>query len=120
MVLSDVSAFFVDGDYHWSQHSMQGSVRSSQSSIVSYLPVIDQCGVTLKLQQVYCLQLCFKFKAFHYLPIHRTSFLYLDPIRGPLFPHNKIGRAASVFRVSLFSSTLSSIDANCKDLSRRG
>ncbi|XP_076943882.1 uncharacterized protein LOC143614277 [Bidens hawaiensis] len=52
VVLSDVSAFFVDGDYHWSQHSMQGSVRSSQSSIVSYLPVIDQCGVTLKLQQI--------------------------------------------------------------------
>nr|XP_043638921.1 uncharacterized protein LOC122610015 [Erigeron canadensis] len=52
MVLSDVSAFFVDGDYHWSQRSLKGSGRSSQSSIVSYLPVIDKCGVTLKLQQI--------------------------------------------------------------------
>ncbi|KAL8266737.1 hypothetical protein R6Q59_004081 [Mikania micrantha] len=52
LVLSDVSAFFVDGDYHWSQHSLKGSVRSSQSNIVSYLPVIDKCGVTLKLQQI--------------------------------------------------------------------
>lgn len=58
MVLSDVSAFFVDGDYHWSQHTLKGSAHSSQSSIVSYLPVIDRCGVTLKLQQVYYLQIC--------------------------------------------------------------
>ena len=52
MVLSDVSAFFVDGDYHWSQQSLKGTGHSSQSSIVSFLPVIDKCGVTLKLQQV--------------------------------------------------------------------
>ncbi|KAK1438468.1 hypothetical protein QVD17_04277 [Tagetes erecta] len=52
VVLSDVSAFFVDGDYHWSQHSLKVPVRSSQSSIISYLPVIDKCGVTLKLQQI--------------------------------------------------------------------
>ncbi|KAK9049282.1 hypothetical protein SSX86_031750 [Deinandra increscens subsp. villosa] len=52
VVLSDVSAFFVDGDYRWSQHSLKGPVRSSQSSIISYLPVIDKCGVTLKLQQI--------------------------------------------------------------------
>ncbi|XP_024994007.1 uncharacterized protein LOC112527539 isoform X2 [Cynara cardunculus var. scolymus] len=52
VVLSDVSAFFVDGDYLWSQHSLKGSDRSSQSSIVSFLPVIDKCGVTLKLQQI--------------------------------------------------------------------
>ncbi|XP_071692229.1 uncharacterized protein [Rutidosis leptorrhynchoides] len=52
VVLSDVSAFFVDGDYHWSQHSLKGAQNSLQSSIISYLPVIDQCGVTLKLQQI--------------------------------------------------------------------
>ncbi|PWA96948.1 pleckstrin (PH) domain superfamily protein [Artemisia annua] len=52
VVLSDVSAFFVDGDYHWSQQSLKGTGRSSQSSIVSFLPVIDKCGVTLKLQQI--------------------------------------------------------------------
>ncbi|KAI7739602.1 hypothetical protein M8C21_022627 [Ambrosia artemisiifolia] len=51
VVLSDVSAFLVDGDYHWSQHSLEGSASSSQSSIISYLPVIDKCGVNLKLQQ---------------------------------------------------------------------
>ncbi|KAI3710546.1 hypothetical protein L2E82_40329 [Cichorium intybus] len=53
VVLSDVSAFFVDGDYHWSQRSLTGSGHSSsQSSIVSFLPVIDRCGVTVKFQQV--------------------------------------------------------------------
>ncbi|KAL7609935.1 hypothetical protein Lser_V15G10156 [Lactuca serriola] len=53
VVLSDVSAFFVDGDYHWSQRSVTGgSGGSSQSSIVSLLPIIDKCGVTCKLQQI--------------------------------------------------------------------
>nr|KAJ0185005.1 hypothetical protein LSAT_V11C900488470 [Lactuca sativa] len=52
VVLSVVSAFFVDGDYHWSQRSLTGGFGgSSQSSIVSFLPIIDKCGVTCKLQQ---------------------------------------------------------------------
>lgn len=57
VVLSDVSTFFVDGDYHWSQRSLTGGFGgSSQSSIVSFLPIIDKCGVTCKLQQVYSFQ----------------------------------------------------------------
>ena len=48
LVLSDVSAFLVDGDYHWSEPSLSGSAGSS----VIFLPVIDKCGVILNLQQV--------------------------------------------------------------------
>ncbi|XP_059641926.1 uncharacterized protein LOC132283907 [Cornus florida] len=44
LVLSDVSAFLVDGDYRWSE--------TSQLSVVSFLPVIDKCGVVLKFQQI--------------------------------------------------------------------
>lgn len=29
VVLSDVSAFFIDGDYHWSQHSLTGGSGGS-------------------------------------------------------------------------------------------
>lgn len=50
LVLSDVSAFLVDGEYHWSQTSMNKSFGSAHRS--SFLPVIDRCGVILKLQQV--------------------------------------------------------------------
>ncbi|KAM7525360.1 hypothetical protein LguiA_015262 [Lonicera macranthoides] len=48
LVLSDVSAVLVDGDYHWSEPSLSGSAGSS----VSFLPVIDKCGVILNLQQI--------------------------------------------------------------------
>lgn len=50
LVLSDVSAFLVDGDYSWNQKPLDGS--SGESTL---LPVIDRCGVSLHLQQVmYC------------------------------------------------------------------
>ena len=52
LVLSDVSAFLVDGDYHWSQTSLKKSVASTSIDGVNFLPVIDKCGVILKLQQV--------------------------------------------------------------------
>lgn len=52
LILRDVSAFLVDGDYNWSQTSLVGSNGSSNGSFVSFLPVIDKCGVFLKLQQV--------------------------------------------------------------------
>lgn len=39
LVLSDVSAFLVDGDYHWNETSNE----------VNLLPVIDKCGIALKL-----------------------------------------------------------------------
>lgn len=52
LVLSDVSAFLVDGDYDWSQDS-KTSFKSSHPNGHSFLPVIDKCGVILRFQQVY-------------------------------------------------------------------
>ncbi|KAK9266873.1 hypothetical protein L1049_027132 [Liquidambar formosana] len=49
LVLSDVSAFLVDGDYHWSQILLN---TSDGLSGVNFLPVIDKCGIILKLQQI--------------------------------------------------------------------
>lgn len=51
MVLSDVSAFLVDGDYSWGEASSVGHHGSSKLSGV-LLPVLDKCGVVLRLQQV--------------------------------------------------------------------
>ncbi|CAF2233174.1 unnamed protein product [Brassica napus] len=50
LVLSDVSALLVDGDYSWKQLSSKKS--SGKESSVTFLPVIDKCGVLLKLQQI--------------------------------------------------------------------
>ncbi|KAG4206342.1 hypothetical protein ERO13_A03G003250v2 [Gossypium hirsutum] len=55
LVLSDVSAFLVDGDYHWSKTSLKKSAASTNTDGLSFLPVIDKCGVILKLQQI-CLE----------------------------------------------------------------
>ncbi|XP_028077973.1 LOW QUALITY PROTEIN: uncharacterized protein LOC114279888 [Camellia sinensis] len=52
LILSDVSAFLVDGDYSWSQISRNRSAGSTQFNVVSFLPVIDKCGVILELQQI--------------------------------------------------------------------
>lgn len=52
LVLSDVSALLVDGDYSWKQLSSKRSSGSGRESSVTFLPVIDKCGVLLKLQQV--------------------------------------------------------------------
>ncbi|POO03120.1 Vacuolar protein sorting-associated protein [Trema orientale] len=56
LVLRDVSAFLVDGDYHWGQVGQVPANKSSSSSAnlnhVSFLPVIDNCGAILKLQQI--------------------------------------------------------------------
>ncbi|KAL6985853.1 hypothetical protein U1Q18_019226 [Sarracenia purpurea var. burkii] len=53
LILSDVSAFFVDGEYCWSQTCQNRSAAgSNQFSVVSFLPVIDKCGVVLKLEQI--------------------------------------------------------------------
>lgn len=53
LVLSDVSAFLVDGDYHWGQALPTTKIGGhSKSNIICVLPVIDKCGVILKLQQV--------------------------------------------------------------------
>lgn len=49
-VLSDVSAFLVDGDYHWST-TPPGEV-AGQQVYSSFLPVVDKCGIVLTLQQI--------------------------------------------------------------------
>ncbi|CAL0314336.1 unnamed protein product [Lupinus luteus] len=49
LVLSDVSAFLFDGDYHWSQFSKNKSARSTNGG---FLPIIDECVVILQLQQI--------------------------------------------------------------------
>ncbi|KAH7549714.1 hypothetical protein JRO89_XS13G0070800 [Xanthoceras sorbifolium] len=51
LVLSDVSAFLIDGDYQWNQTSTE-STASGRRTGASFLPVIDKCGVILKLQQI--------------------------------------------------------------------
>ncbi|GMH29787.1 hypothetical protein Nepgr_031630 [Nepenthes gracilis] len=51
LVLSDVSAFLVDGDYNWSIDPLTQSSASMLNGI-SFLPVVDKCGVFIKLQQI--------------------------------------------------------------------
>lgn len=52
VVLSDVSAFLVDGDYSWNQIFGKDTDKSSHGTYINILPIIDKCGVILKLQQV--------------------------------------------------------------------
>ncbi|GAB2273666.1 hypothetical protein Dimus_008448 [Dionaea muscipula] len=52
VVLSDVSAFLVDGDYRWGNGPVAQPSASSMLNYVSLLPVIDKCGVLIKLQQI--------------------------------------------------------------------
>lgn len=52
LILSDVSAFLVDGDYSWSQVPWNKSSGPANLNAVSFLPVIENCGVIVKLQQV--------------------------------------------------------------------
>ncbi|KAL8529518.1 hypothetical protein ACS0TY_006808 [Phlomoides rotata] len=52
LILKDVSAFLVDGDYSWSESSVNRTDSSGKSSFIRSLPVIDKCGVFLKLQQI--------------------------------------------------------------------
>lgn len=51
VVLNDVSAFMVDGEYSWSQAPERPS-SSTELNNNGVLPVIDKCGIVLKLQQV--------------------------------------------------------------------
>ncbi|XP_023553987.1 uncharacterized protein LOC111811402 [Cucurbita pepo subsp. pepo] len=52
VVLSDVSAFLVDGDYNWNQIFGKDTHESSRVTEINILPVIDKCGVILTLQQI--------------------------------------------------------------------
>jgi hypothetical protein len=65
LVLSDVSAFLFDGDYHWSQVSLNTSTHSRTRD---FYPVIDRCGVILQLQLV-------KFLAFGNVRYRSISFM---------------------------------------------
>ncbi|XP_058084436.1 uncharacterized protein LOC131232245 isoform X2 [Magnolia sinica] len=49
--LSDVSAFLVDGDYHWSRTPLD-TPTCIKPNYTNFLPVIDKCGIALKLQQI--------------------------------------------------------------------
>ena len=51
VVIRDVSAFMVDGEYSWSNDPMLPSTLSKHYKN-GILPVIDKCGIVLKLQQV--------------------------------------------------------------------
>lgn len=48
--LSDVSAFLVDGEYQWTLSPAGTGPHQSGSNML--LPVIDKCGIVVKLQQV--------------------------------------------------------------------
>lgn len=52
LVLSDVSAFLVDGDYHWTQASPNRTDGSSKFTLINFFPIIDKCRVIVNLQQV--------------------------------------------------------------------
>lgn len=52
LVLRDVSAFLVDGDYSWSLSTPNRIDGSGKGRFISFLPIINKCGVFLKLQQV--------------------------------------------------------------------
>ncbi|KAL6008541.1 hypothetical protein ACLOJK_034054 [Asimina triloba] len=50
--LSDVSAFLVDGDYHWSQTHLDTPASSLNLNKFDILPVIDKCRIAVRLQQI--------------------------------------------------------------------
>lgn len=56
--LKDISAFLIDGDYSWGERSLGCSASSSQQNAKRFLPVLDKCGVVVKLQQVCDMQIC--------------------------------------------------------------
>ncbi|KAK1261313.1 hypothetical protein QJS04_geneDACA008707 [Acorus gramineus] len=49
MILSDVSAFLIDGDYQWGP--TPGLIDAKPCNGV-FMPVIDKCGVVVKLEQI--------------------------------------------------------------------
>lgn len=126
LVLSDVCAFLVDGDYRWSQTASQGSASSVRSEGVSFLPVIDRCGVILTFQQVKkSAHFTLNWTSYVYawerdsmeLQIGTNNFWYLDSIREPIISFYKTFCTGAIIRVPLFSCSVSSIDASGKDLS---
>ncbi|KAK6935059.1 Pleckstrin homology domain [Dillenia turbinata] len=52
LMLRDVSAFLVDGDFQWGDSGSNKSFRVNSSKDCNFLPVVDKCGVILKFQQI--------------------------------------------------------------------
>lgn len=51
--LKDISAFLVDGDYDWKGKSHQkSSTKLLQTEVSARLPVLDECGIIISLQQI--------------------------------------------------------------------
>lgn len=123
LVLSDVSAFLVDGDYSWNQKPLDGS--SGESTL---LPVIDRCGVSLHLQQVmYCSfdmhvsYTSYLLSCFMLGRILQENFVSLSDSAGEsIISFNKACCTTAIIGLSLFSSSIPSIDADNKDLSEGG
>lgn len=88
LVLSDVSAFLVDGDYHWSESHVQ--MISNQSRNSFFLPVIDKCGIVVKLQQV-AITFCYFFSPCT-LWSKLDSFFHLFQIQleNPFYPSTRV------------------------------
>lgn len=74
VVLSDVSAFLVDGDYSWGQKSLKMSSASAYLDGGSFMPVIDKCGVILRIQQVILISSANKFRCL----LHHTVMITLN------------------------------------------
>lgn len=76
LVLSDVSAFLVDGDYWW------GAPLVTDQNKHNILPVIDKCAIVIKLQQVSICFFCIFFLSFEldfgvckYIPWSNVDFI---------------------------------------------
>ncbi|KAK8950501.1 hypothetical protein KSP40_PGU008211 [Platanthera guangdongensis] len=51
LILNDVSAFLIDGDYHWKENPID--VSACQAKFCNFFPVLDKCGIALKFQQIH-------------------------------------------------------------------
>lgn len=116
-VLSDVSDFLVDGDYHWS--TTPGEIVDQQV-YNSFLPVVDKCGIVLKLQQVsiYIGFFLFNWSIAEILNCLKfCSIFYLDPVRKSSLSINKTCCTVALVGFSFLTSSIPPVTASCKDLS---
>lgn len=116
IILSDVSAFLVDGSYSWGHKSFESSC--------SLFPLIDKCGISMKLQQV--ITGFFQLLIFYFFANRCFLFTFiiicisfmatiLDPIRNiSLSVHQDVNKNA-IFVVLFLSRTLPPFNANSKD-----
>ncbi|URE38072.1 vacuolar protein [Musa troglodytarum] len=69
LVLSDVSAFLVDDDYHWGKTSLDDAAGQTKND--SFLQVIEKCGIVVNFQQVFINSL--RGKHVHQVPTEFTG-----------------------------------------------